>query len=104
MLLMPVLEIESKKFSDFLKEVEISAPDYSDVIRRFPKYLLLKHVFHTSVSGYWPERALAWLKDDADIQPLFENELEKFVNQKTMPQNARQTAKKIVNSLRNHQG
>ena len=98
--LSPILEVEAQKFADFLKTAEISAPNYSKVIRQFPKELLLKHIFHTSFSGYWPERALAWLIDDDNLQSLFENELEKFIYNKVMPQGARQRAKKIVHSLR----
>jgi hypothetical protein len=99
MLLMPILEIEAKKFFDFLKTVEIHASSYSDAVRRFPKELLLKHVFHTSCSGYWPEKALAWLFDDNTLQPLFEDELKKIIDNKVMPQGIRQKAKKLMNSL-----
>ena len=95
----PILEMEEVKFSDFLESAAASNSDYSESIRRFPKELLLKHVFHTSFSGYWPEKALAWLISDENIQPLFKDELEKFIENKTMPQGARQRAKKIVKSI-----
>jgi len=97
--LMPLLEIESKKIFDFLKIVEISASNYSEVVRRFPKELLIKYVFHTSCSGYWPEKALAWLVEDDALQPLFKDELIEFINNKVMPQGARQKAKKLIRTL-----
>ncbi|MDR1275968.1 MAG: hypothetical protein LBL72_06280 [Candidatus Accumulibacter sp.] len=100
MLLMPILEIETEKFLDFLKGAELHAPAYSNAIRRFPKALLLKHVFHTAFSGYWIEKALAWLVDDNTLQALFEQELQKIIDRKIMPQAVRQKARKIVKSLR----
>ncbi|MDR1163761.1 MAG: hypothetical protein LBM17_08030 [Candidatus Accumulibacter sp.] len=100
MLLMPILEIEAEKFLDFLKRAELHAPAYSNAIRRFPKALLLKHVFHTAVSGYWIEKALAWLVDDGALQSRFSDELEKIIDKKIMPQAVRQKARKIVKSLR----
>ncbi len=100
MLLAPILEIDVKEFSDFMKTAEILYPDYSVVIRRFPKELLLKYIFHTSCSGYWPEKALAWLIADKDIRYLFKDELEKLIDNKVMPQGARQKARKILNSIK----
>ncbi len=97
--LAPILEVEEKKFFGFLESAAISNPTYSESIRKFPKELLLKHVFHTSFSGYWPERALAWLAADKNLQPLFKDELERFVQNKVMPQGARQEARRIVQSL-----
>lgn len=97
--LCPILEMEERKFFDFLESAVASNLGYSESIRRFPKESLLKHVFHTSFSGYWPERALAWLNADEHIQPLFKDELKKFIENKVMPQGARQRAKKIMNSI-----
>lgn len=98
--LAPILEIEAKKLFGFLKAAEAYAPDYAEVLHRFPKELLLKHVFHTSFSGYWPDRALAWLIDDSNLQPLFVDELRKFIDNKVMPQGARQRAAKIVKAIK----
>ena len=95
----PILEIEERKLFDFLEGAAASNPNYSESIRRFPKEFLLKHIFHTSVTGYWPERALVWLAADKTLQPLFKDELEKFIQNKVMPQGARQKAKKIVRSI-----
>jgi hypothetical protein len=94
--LVPILEIDPKEFTVFLKEVSNRALNYSEVIHRFPKESLLKHIFHTSFSGYWPEKALVWLKDDVELQPLFEAELKKFINNKVMSQRVRQFARKIL--------
>lgn len=91
----PILEVEEKLFFNFLRDAEEEHPAYANSIDRFPKVMLLKHVFHTSFSGYWPEKALTWLKADPSVQNLFSEELENFVENKIMPQSVRQKAKKI---------
>jgi hypothetical protein len=98
--LVPILDVDQKDFSAFLQSAAASVPGFAEIIRRFPKELLLKHVFHASFSGYWPERALAWLSADEGLQSRFREELEAFVGNKVMPQGARQKAKRIVQSLR----
>lgn len=97
--LLPILEIDERQFFDFLQSVSNSNEAYSKVIAKFPKELLLKHVFHTSFSGYWPEKALVWLLDDKDIQPSFREELTQFSENSVMPQGARQRAKKILKAV-----
>jgi hypothetical protein len=95
----PILETDEQTFNEFLEKIVASNPDYSESIKKFPKELLLKHIFHTSVTGYWPERALAWLASDRDLCPLFRDELEIFIKNKKMPQGARQKAKKLIKSI-----
>lgn len=95
----PILEVEESVFFNFLDEARKAFPAYSASIDRFPKVMLLKHVFHTSFSGYWPEKALTWLDADPRIQSLFQEELQIFTEKKTMPQGARQKARKILKYL-----
>lgn len=97
--LVPLLDIEEKKFFDFLNRTMLVKPDYADAIKRFPKVLLLKHVFNSSFSGYWPERALEWIVADKHIQSSLKDELTRFAQNKAMPQRARQKAERIVRRL-----
>lgn len=97
--LLPILEIDGRLFFEFVQEVANSNEAYSKVLAAFPKELLLKHVFRTSISGYWPEKALAWLLDDKEIQSVFREELTQFAENRGMPQGARQRAKKILKAL-----
>lgn len=98
-LLEPILEVEEERLFTFLGDIKKEYPAYAWTIDRFPKVMLLKHVFHTSCSGYWPEKALTWLKTDSSIQNLFHDELERFIENKVMPQDARQRARKILQGL-----
>jgi len=97
--LVPILDAGVEELFSFLEKAANSNSDYSDVIRKFPQNLLIKHVFHTSFSSYWPEKAFAWLSADTSLHPAFLHELEKITTNKAMPQGMRQKAKKIVKSL-----
>lgn len=95
----PILDVDEGEFFNLLAGLKRQIPAYADSIDRFPKVMLLKHIFHTSFSGYWPEKALAWLNNDRESQPLFRKELEGLIENKAMPQGVRQRAKKILRTL-----
>jgi hypothetical protein len=94
--LVQMLEMEEQEFSTFLDDAISLKPDYAEAIRKFPKLLLLKHVFNSSFSGYWPERALEWISSDQQTQSLLNIELDKFSRNRVMPQRARQIAKRMT--------
>lgn len=97
--LLPILELSVQDFADFLARSELRFPQYAASIRRFPTGLLLNHAFHTSVSGHWPAKALAWLENDLAMQEALKAELEAFTLNKVMPQGSRQTAKRMLRNL-----
>lgn len=97
--LLPLLERAPATFAAQLQLAEQTYPAFAASIASFPKLMLMKHVFHTSVSGYWPERALAWLADDASLQPALRHELDAFAHNKVMPQDLRQRAKRMLRNM-----
>jgi hypothetical protein len=99
MYLLPLLELDSVEFFEFLKHAQQRFPQVAESIKNFPKIWLLKHAFHNSVSAYWPERALNWLEKDAALRPFLKEELETFVVNKIMPQQARQRAKRMTHGF-----
>ena len=94
----PLLELPVATFTAFLERSAAAHPAHADAIRAFPRQALLKHVFHTSFSSYWPERALAWMADDPASWPVFADELKHFAENKAMPQGARQQAARMARS------
>jgi hypothetical protein len=98
--LAPILEVEAASLWDFLMEASKMIPSHSAWIKKFPAEMLLKHIFNTSFSGYWPEKALAWVASDKNLQTALRANLEKFINNNVMPQAARQKAKKLVQQTR----
>ncbi|WP_141758561.1 hypothetical protein [Duganella sp. HH105] len=97
--LLPVLELDVQDFLEFLAGVELRFPDYAASVRRFPAKSLLKHALGTSVGGYWPTKALAWLEDDPTMQQSVKAELEALARNKAMPQEARQRGRRMMRSL-----
>lgn len=95
----PILDKDAKTFFDFLDSAAAAYPAYAESIHSFPTRLLIAYILQTSVTGYWPEKALEWLIFDKPIQPLLKDELEKFIEKKNMPQGARQKAKRILKTL-----
>lgn len=92
----PLLETPSAELTAFLQRAAEAMPAWRAQILAFPKEVLLKHIFHTSYSSYWPERALAWLATDQELWPQFREELERFSKNKVMSQGARQHAQQML--------
>lgn len=100
--LWPVLDVSEADFAAFLRRAAAAAPAWSRLVQSFPKETLLKHVFHTSYSSYWPERALDWLAADQELWPRFRDELKAFSTNKVMPQGARQHAQRMLRATESH--
>jgi len=94
----PLLDLPVAMFTAFLNRAAAAHPAHAGAIRAFPRQALLKHVFHTSFSSYWPERALLWMADDPASWPDFADELKRFAENKAMPQGARQQAARMSRS------
>lgn len=92
----PLLDVKPSEFSAYIDKVAKSYPAIAHWVESFPKEKLLKYVFHSSYSSYWPVRALAWLEADRGLWPNFTAELHKFSANKDMPQSARQKAFKLL--------
>lgn len=95
----PLLEMQPAEFFAFLKTAATTNQYFAHQIEKFPWEMMLKHVFHTSYSSYWPERALVWLETDQALWPKFQNELLTFSNNKVMPQRARQRARNMLRTV-----
>jgi hypothetical protein len=92
----PLLEMQPAEFSAFMQRAAATNPGFAHQIDGFPLEMLLKHIFHTSYSSYWPERALAWLETDQALWSRLQDELETFSKNKVMSQRARQHAQKML--------
>jgi hypothetical protein len=98
----PLLDVPEAEFTAFLQRSAKAMPLRAQQVLAFPKEALLKHIFHTSHSSYWPERALAWLVADQGLWSQFKDELKTFSNNKVMPQAARQHATRLLRATDGH--
>lgn len=92
----PLLELPVNEFQEFLQRAAAENPSFSEQILGFPRNMLLKHIFHTSYSSYWPERAIAWLATESASWTKFQQELLALSKNKAMPQKMRQQAHKML--------
>jgi hypothetical protein len=97
-LMMILLELNPSEFAQHLSEACQSQPEYAHSIRKFPSTQLLKHVFHSSISDYWPQLALNWLNHQPHLLPLFYDELGHMAADKAMSQNLRHRARRMLRS------
>lgn len=91
----PLLELPVNEFNEFLQRAAVENPRFSEQILDFPRNMLLKHIFHTSYSSYWPEKAIAWLATEPTAWTKFQRELLALSKNKAMPQQMRQQAHKM---------
>lgn len=67
--LLPLLELNRRQFYEHLHRV---AEDHAELLggaQSFPETLLLRFAFESSVSDYWPMKAIEWLEDVHKIEP-----------------------------------
>lgn len=98
-LILILLELEPAIFERYLGDASSAVPEYANSIKHFPLMKLLKHVFHQSVSDYWPAKALTWMDANPDLQPCLASELENMVGNKAMSQSLRHRARGMLRQL-----
>lgn len=92
---MILLELKVSEFDAHLSEAARLAPEFGTSIQRFPLTMLIKHVFHSCYSDYWPEKAMDWLDEKPQLLPLFVDELEHMYRHKAMSQSLRHRARRM---------
>src|SRR5438445_6979561 len=65
--LLPLLETGRAVFYDHVSRGVQVRPELAEAVRSFPEVLLLKFAFESSVSDYWPLKAMDWLDLNSDL-------------------------------------
>lgn len=99
MLLMVLLELKASEFDAHLSNAARQAPEFAASIQQFPLTMLIKHVFHSCYSDYWPKKAMDWLDEKPQLLPLFANELEQMYTHKVISQSLRHRARSMWRSV-----
>jgi hypothetical protein len=99
MLIMILLELKVSEFDEHLGQAARLAPEFASSIQQFPLKMLIKHVFHSCYSDYWPEKAMNWLDEKPQLLPLFVDELEHMYTHKVMSQSLRHRARSMWRSV-----
>lgn len=59
--LLPLLEMSRAQFYGHLRHLAQTTAELAEAYQSFPDILLLRFAFESSVSDYWPHKALDWL-------------------------------------------
>lgn len=69
--LLPILELDRDNFFDDLKRIANEFPDFENQVASFPENLLIELALDTSVSEYWPSKALNWIEGAPALVSFF---------------------------------
>jgi len=86
--LLPLLEMGKTKFFAHLVNISEQYPKYAVFV--FPEELLLKCAFETSVSDYWPNKAIDWLESDSGVSEELRESLKLIMHQRWVGQRLKQ--------------
>lgn len=94
--LLPLLEIGRATFYEYLHRVAEIRNELADAIQSFPATFLLKFAFESSVSEYWPLKALDWVNAEAAVDPEIGESLQKLLSRPWVTQRLKQRAEKAA--------
>ncbi|WP_080409828.1 hypothetical protein [Burkholderia ubonensis] len=94
--LLPLLEVGRVQFFDHLTRVGQWRSEYASAIPAFPEILLLRFAFESSVSEYWPSKAIDWLDGEPMLARELRESLRALLSQGWLPQRLRQRAQVVL--------
>lgn len=94
--LLPLLEISRAQFYDYLRHLAQTTTELAEAAQSFPDILLLRFAFESSVSDYWPHKALDWLDTDTALDPQIGESLRTLLSRQWVTQRLRQRAEKAL--------
>ncbi|WP_206957403.1 hypothetical protein [Trinickia acidisoli] len=94
--LLPLLEMGRVQFYEYLHRLAQTRTELAEAPQSFPAILLLKFAFESSVSDYWPLKALDWLDAGATVDSEIGESLRTLLSRPWVTQRLRQRAERAV--------
>lgn len=92
-----IIETPYNELALSLEEVFGNNLDICDI---FPFLEIVEHIFNYFISDYWISLAISWVKVlNIDKRRIFSNSLEKIITAKTISQEIRHQAKRMVHEM-----
>ncbi|MHA6884530.1 hypothetical protein [Ralstonia pseudosolanacearum] len=88
--LLPLLELNRERFYEHLHRVAEDHAELLGVMQSFPETLLLRFAFESSVSDYWPMKAIEWIETVHKIEPDVRESLRAMLSKTWVTQRLRQ--------------
>lgn len=96
--LLPLLEVGRVQFYEHLHNVGQNCIEIAGIVQSFPDALLLKFAFESSVSNYWPMKAMDWLETSGKIAPDIRESLRAMLKKSWTTQRLRHRAEEMLAS------
>lgn len=94
--LLPLLEVGRVQFYEHLLNVGQNRIELAGIVQSFPDALLLKFAFESSVSDYWPMKAMDWLDVSGRIDPDICESMRAMLRKSWATQRLRHRAEAII--------
>lgn len=95
--LLPLLETGRTAFYDHVSRAVQVRPELAEAARSFPEVLLLEFAFESSVSDYWPLKAMDWLDLNSVLVSELRGTLRTLLSRGWATQRLRQRVDTVVN-------
>lgn len=94
--LLPLLEIGRVQFYEHLRRVAQTRIELADALQSFPAILLLKFALESSVSDYWPLKALDWIDAETTVDREIGESLQTLLSRPWVTQRLKQRAERVM--------
>ncbi|MCL9845573.1 hypothetical protein [Ralstonia solanacearum] len=94
--LLPLLEVDRVQFYEHLHNVGKNSIEFAGIVQSFPGVLLLKFALESSVSDYWPMKAMGWLEVSGRIAPDIRESLRVMLSKSWATQRLRHRVEAII--------
>ncbi|WP_143135913.1 hypothetical protein [Burkholderia ubonensis] len=99
MLLLPILELGRAHFFDGLKRIAREFPDFENQVVAFPENLLIEFALDSSISEYWPSKALSWIEGAPALVSTFSSLMKGVIDKKWATQSVKHRIKRMINDV-----
>jgi hypothetical protein len=94
--LLPLLEMSRAQFYEHVRHLAHTTPELAKATQSFPDVLLLRFAFESSVSDYWPHKALDWLDTDTALDPQIGDSLRALLGRPWATERLKQRAEQAL--------
>lgn len=97
--LLPILELDRDFVHEKILQIQSTNHRIPHIDTSFPELDILKAAIISSVSEYWPEKALNWIESDPNLASALRESVELLAQKEWAPQKLKHRCKKILRSI-----
>lgn len=94
--LLPLLEMGRVQFYEYLYRVAQGRSELKEIPSSFPAILLLRFALESSVSDYWPLKALDWIEAETTVDSKIREDLRTLLSKPWVSQRLKQRVERAL--------